>query len=169
MHACPPSPSLLDKAEIAELLPFSARWILVDRVAECSPPGFIVTHKRVEADDPFLAGFFRLGPIVLPGVLLIEFASQSACLLGALSEAACGRRPPRLLARCSAQFLSPAHAGDLLTAEIRLTDASDGGTLHEATVRCGERLVCRARLFAAPVSASAGAGAAPARPGARPA
>lgn len=142
-------PSLLDKDEIAHLLPFAPAWILVDQVAECSPPEFIRTHKLVTATDPSLAGRFSGDPLILPSVLLIEFVSQSACLLGALSEGSReGVRQPHVLARCSSQFLSPAYAGDLLTAEVKLDDASNGVTLHEATVRCGERMVCRARIFA---------------------
>lgn len=56
-------------------------------------------------------------------------------------------RPPRPQARCSAQFLAPAHVGELLVAEVMLDDSAEGVMLHEATLSCGEQIVGRSECL----------------------
>lgn len=147
------APSLppLRQAEIERLLPIAPEWILVERVVECRPPDYIRTCRRIEAGDAFVAAHVPGGAQSLRESLLIEFAQQSAYLLALLSRTeqddASQPRPPE---RCSAQFLAPACVGELLVAEVMLDDAADGVVLHDATLSCDERIVCRVRMFAAP-------------------
>ena len=147
------APSLppLRRAEIERLLPIAPGWILVERVVECRPPDYIRTCRRIEVGDAFMAAHVPGGAQSLRESLLIEFAHQSAYLLAMLSrttqDAASQPRPP---ARCSAQFLAPACVGEVLVAEVMLDDAAEGVMLHDATLSCGERIVCRVRMFAAP-------------------
>ncbi|WP_314439690.1 hypothetical protein [Massilia timonae] len=147
------APSLppLRRAEIERLLPIAPEWILVERVVECRPPDYIRTCRRIEAGDAFVAAHVPGGAQTLRESLLIEFAQQSAYLLALLSRTehddASQPRPP---ARCSAQFLAPACVGELLVAEVMLDDTADGVVLHDATLSCGEQIVCRVRMFAAP-------------------
>lgn len=141
----------LGRAEIERLLPIAPGWILVERVVECRPPSRIRTCRRIEAGDAFVAAHVPGGPKVLRESLLIEFAQQSAHLLTLLSVTGPGDiRQPRPPTRCSAQFLAPACVGELLVAEVMLDDSVDGVMLHDATLTCGELIVCRARMFAAP-------------------
>ena len=123
---------------------------MVDEVITLQPER-IQTRKILAHDDPFITGHFAEGPRILPGVLLIEFISQSAYLLGVLSgpDEVRGDARPRLLARCNASFISPAYAGDTLVAEVIQLDCINDVTLYEASVSCGDRLICRARVFGA--------------------
>ncbi len=134
---------------IAQLVPFGPAWLMVDEVSALMP-NRIQTRKLLAADDPYIAGHFAHGPKILPGVLLIEFISQSAYLHGVLSAPAPGAAEPRLLARCNASFVSPARAGETLTADVELLDCVNAVTMYEATVSCGSRVVCRAKVFGAP-------------------
>lgn len=147
----PESIAPLRRAEIERLLPMAPGWILVERVVECRPPDYIRTCRRIEAGDAFVAAHVPGGAQALRESLLIEFAQQSAHLLVLLSRTGPDDvwqpRPPT---RCSAQFLAPACVGELLVAEVMLDDTAEGVMLHEATLTCGERIVCRARMFAAP-------------------
>lgn len=141
----------LKRAEIERLLPLAPRWVLVERVVECRPPGYIRTCRRIEAGDAFVAAHVPGGAQVLRESLLIEFAQQSALLLALLSRTTQdGVSQPLLPTRCSAQFLAPACVGELLVAEVMLDDSVDGVMLHDAALTCGERVVCRARMFTAP-------------------
>jgi 3-hydroxymyristoyl/3-hydroxydecanoyl-(acyl carrier protein) dehydratase len=141
----------LDRTGVLGLMPHAPGWVFVDRVVECRPPGLIVTQKYVSEADPFVVGHYLGGPAIFPGVLLVEYVSQSAYLLGRLTEPEPGPAPPvRLLARCSASFLSAAYAGDLLTAEVTLEDCVRDVAIYEGVVRCGPRLVCRVKVYGAP-------------------
>lgn len=140
----------IEREDVLGLMPHAPGWVLVDRVVECRAPDFIVTHRYVSETDPFVAGHFRGGPAVLPGVLLVEYVGQSAYLLGRLAAADLEGPPPvRLLARCSASFLSAVSAGDLLTAEVSLEDRVRDVAVYDGVVRCGSRLVCRAKVYGA--------------------
>jgi 3-hydroxymyristoyl/3-hydroxydecanoyl-(acyl carrier protein) dehydratase len=143
----------LDRLKIQALVPFSPEWLLVDRVVECTPPAYIKTEKQIAELDPIVVGHFKDGPAIFPGVLLVEYVSQSAYLLGRLSDSTLTSvASPQLLARCSASFLSPARANDLLTAEVRLADSCGKVVVYEGVVSCGKRLICRASVFASPLS-----------------
>lgn len=147
----------LDRKTIERLMPHAPGWVMVDQVVEADPPRSIRTQKYVDPLDPLIEAHFRDGPALLPGVLLIEFVSQSAYLIGCLTGAAAadpaaaatGDGSVRVLARCSARFVSPARAGDLLTADVRLVDVLGQVSLYEGVVASGEREVCRATVYAA--------------------
>ena len=146
----PESIAPLRRVEIERLMPIAPGWILVERVVECRPPDYIRTCRRIEAGDAFVAPHVPGGAQVLRESLLIEFAQQSAYLLAIMSRTAQdGAAQPRPPTRCSAQFLAPACVGELLVAEVMLDDSVDGVMLHDATLTCGERIVCRTRMFAA--------------------
>jgi len=151
------SPAILPvtRDAIARIVPFGPAWLMVDEVTALAPDR-IQTRKTLAEDDPYIAAHFARGPAILPGVLLIEFVSQSAYLLGVLSSPSAGDAPPRLLARCSASFLAPARAGDTLVADLVLVECINGVAMHEALVSCGERTICRARVFGAPHASGEG-------------
>ena len=140
----------VEREHVETLMPHAPNWILVDRILECRPPSYIVTQKLVSEDDPFVVGHYRGGPAIFPGVLLVEYVSQSAYLLGRLAESDLGRAAPvRVLARCSASFLSAAFANELLTAEVLLEDRVRDVAIFDGVVRCGSRVVCRVKVFGA--------------------
>jgi 3-hydroxyacyl-[acyl-carrier-protein] dehydratase len=141
----------LGRREIEQIVPYSADWLLVDRVLSCEPNLGIRVEKTISVFDPYVTGHFRNGPAIFPGVLLVEFVSQAAYLLGRISarESPSSSRP-KLLAKCSATFLSPARGGDILVAEIRLADTVKDFSVYEAEVSSSSAVVCRVSIFACP-------------------
>jgi 3-hydroxyacyl-[acyl-carrier-protein] dehydratase len=145
------SPLTLERAEVERLMPHAPVWVMVDRVLDCRPPGFIRTEKVIQPDDPFIQAHFCEICSIYPGALLIEYASQSAYLLTRLSEEPLHKTASvMVLARCNASFISPARAGDTLTADVTQVGCLRGVIVCEAVVSCGERVVCRVKIFASP-------------------
>lgn len=141
----------LERGSILKLMPNSPNWVLIDRVLEYRPSTYIRTQKCINDSDPFVKDHFLNGPSILPGVLLIEYVSQSAYLLDRLASSSSNELTPvHLLARCSASFLSPAQGGDILIAEVNLIDRVRDVGVFEGIVSCGDRLVCRVNVFGAP-------------------
>lgn len=64
---------------IMKLLPHGYPFLLVDKVISYNP-GFIECRKNITINEPYFQGHFPKKPVV-PGVLMIEMAAQSAGLL----------------------------------------------------------------------------------------
>ena len=64
---------------IMKLLPHGYPFLLVDKVISYNP-GSIECRKNITINEPYFQGHFPKKPIV-PGVLMIEMAAQSAGLL----------------------------------------------------------------------------------------
>ena len=64
---------------IMKLLPHSYPFLLVDKVISYKP-GSIECRKNITINEPYFQGHFPKKPVV-PGVLMIEMAAQSAGLL----------------------------------------------------------------------------------------
>jgi 3-hydroxyacyl-[acyl-carrier-protein] dehydratase len=140
---------VIEHHELAPLLPFRAPWLLIDRVLQWETGKLIVTQKCLTASDPLVAAHLGDGPRIIPGVLLIELVGQSAYLLARLSD---DITEMHLLARCRAQFLAPAMAGDILTARVNYQDTVQGIAVYEGVVSVGDRDVCRAQSMGVPIS-----------------
>ena len=64
---------------ISKLLPHAYPMLLVDRIINYAP-GKITVKKNLTFNEPFFQGHFPTEPIV-PGVLMVEMAAQSAALM----------------------------------------------------------------------------------------
>jgi 3-hydroxyacyl-[acyl-carrier-protein] dehydratase len=149
----------LERADVERLLPHAPMWVMVDRVLKFRPSEFIRTERLIQLDDPFVAAHFSGLYAVYPGALLLEYASQSAYLLMRLSKGLSDTLVPvMVLARCNIHFISPARAGDTLTADVTQVDCVRGVIVCEAVVNCGQRIVCRTRIFAAPPASTENVG-----------
>ncbi|MBI3950099.1 MAG: 3-hydroxyacyl-ACP dehydratase FabZ [Acidobacteria bacterium] len=72
--------TLIDIAEIMEILPHRYPFLLIDRVIEFQPRQRIVAIKNVTINEPFFQGHFPDAP-VMPGVLILEAMAQTAGVL----------------------------------------------------------------------------------------
>lgn len=72
--------TLLDIAEIMQILPHRYPFLLVDRIIEFEPRQRIVGIKNVTINEPFFQGHFPETP-VMPGVLILEAMAQTAGVL----------------------------------------------------------------------------------------
>lgn len=70
--------------QIQQMLPHRYPFLLVDKVIDYSV-GKIVTMKNLTVNEPFFQGHFPSEPI-LPGVLIVEIAAQSAALMYIMDE-----------------------------------------------------------------------------------
>lgn len=69
----------ISSEEIIKMLPHRYPFLLVDRVQKFKT-GLIECRKNITINEPYFQGHFPGRPIV-PGVLMIEMAAQSAALL----------------------------------------------------------------------------------------
>lgn len=69
---------------ILKLLPHSFPFLLVDKVKKYKT-GSITTLKNISYSEPYFQGHFPDNPVV-PGVMLVECAAQSAAIMYILDE-----------------------------------------------------------------------------------
>lgn len=146
-----PAPELLTRPQVEELMPQHPNFVFVDSVIEIVARKSIRTSFYVDPDSLFIQWHFPEGPSLLPGVILIEFASQSAYLFGRLTRDGPADGETHVLAKCSATFKSPATPGDTLIADVAFTDEVGDVSVYDATIHTGEREVARVRLYGAKV------------------
>jgi 3-hydroxyacyl-[acyl-carrier-protein] dehydratase len=145
-------PQALDYHQIVRLVPYRSPWLLLDRVLRWDRKT-IVVQKAISGADPMMAAHLSEGPSIMPGVLYIEMVGQAAMLLGVLtSSAEMGEDMAAVLARCKAEFISPGYIGEVITAEVTLSDTIAGKTLYDGVVKAGERLVCKVSAIGAAVN-----------------
>lgn len=70
---------MINVETIMKLLPHGYPFLLVDKVISYKP-GSIECRKNITINEPYFQGHFPKKPVV-PGVLMIEMAAQSAGLL----------------------------------------------------------------------------------------
>jgi 3-hydroxyacyl-[acyl-carrier-protein] dehydratase len=99
------------------------RFLLVDEIVELVPGKSIVTRKRIEPDEDYLADHFPGYPIV-PGVLQIEMIAQSAgkCLMSGIDRS----RWPVLIQVRQANFRKRVLPGAELRIEATIVSATGG-------------------------------------------
>ncbi|MBA5606564.1 hypothetical protein H3H36_14500 [Duganella sp. FT3S] len=153
-------PQTLDYHQIVRLVPYRSPWLLLDRVLRWDDK-HIVVQKAISGADPMMAAHLSDGPSIMPGVLYIELVGQAAMLLGVLTGArqdAPGAAPAEhatdVLARCKGEFISPAYIGEVITAEVTISDKIAGKTIYDGIVKAGERLVCKVSGIGATLSPS---------------
>lgn len=146
--------------EIRKLLPYTPPFLFVDKILDWSINEWIEVEKVISGSDPIVYSHLINGPPVIPGVILIEFVGQASLLLDILSGN--NNYKERLipgeinvLARCKADFFSPAFVGDVIKGKIRRE-----ATVKNKTVIAGEIegkngvKICKVELYTATVTSN---------------
>jgi 3-hydroxyacyl-[acyl-carrier-protein] dehydratase len=136
----------LDGAAIREVVPHRPPFLFLDRILTCVPGQFARSTWRIPEDAFFVAGHFPGRPIV-PGVLLLEMAAQTACFAMASREMAEGIY---LLVRVSeATFSRQVRPGEDVTTEAKLARQVEQFSIFSCESRSGEQRVAKAELLVA--------------------
>lgn len=131
----------MNQPEIRSRLPYGSEFLFIDRVICHFPHGEIVTEKTFHATDPILRAHFVGGPTIVPGVLLVEMASQSALLSALLAgKLAAGSR--LVIGSIKATFHHPASGGRVVTARVNV-DNPAGGFAFKAELSCEGTVLAR--------------------------
>lgn len=140
--------SVMEIAEIKELLPHRYPFLLVDRVLVLEPNVRIVALKNVTINEPFFEGHFPHYP-VMPGVLIVEAMAQAAALLSFKSMGV--KRDDNtvvyLVGVDGARFKRPVVPGDTLILEAEKLLEKRGLIKYAVRTKVGDQLVCEAELL----------------------
>jgi 3-hydroxymyristoyl/3-hydroxydecanoyl-(acyl carrier protein) dehydratase len=129
-----------------DILPHRPPFLWLDRVVEVRT-GHCVAAKRLDPADPVFAGHFPGNP-VMPGVLLIEAAAQTAgVMLGA------GLAEPPAVALLAAvnhfKFVERVKPGDTIEVETTLKLEALGMAVVAATIRVDGQVVASGEISVA--------------------
>lgn len=129
---------------MTNLLKYGDEFRLVDETLEVDvDAGLITTSKVYRSDwDIVVAHTLATGPIV-PGVLLIEQAAQSALLLCRYREPDAIAMPR--LANVRATWNTPGMLDTPIHASVRVRDATSSTSSFEASIRCNGLEIARIR------------------------
>ena len=140
--------SVMEIAEIKELLPHRYPFLLVDRVLEFEADKRIVAIKNVTINEPFFQGHFPHYQ-VMPGVLIIEAMAQAAALLSFKSMGA--TRDENMVVYLAgidgARFKRPVVPGDTLILEAEKLIERRGLVKYAVRAKVVDQLACEAELL----------------------
>ena len=129
---------------VEALIPHRAPFVLVDEIQVIESGVRCSSSWRIRPEEPVLAGHFPGNPI-LPGVLLVEHAAQTACALVAAAGGADGRLP--VLAKIEeCRFHGAVRPGDVVRTEVAIERSLGNFTVFTAESRIGRRRVLHCRL-----------------------
>jgi 3-hydroxyacyl-[acyl-carrier-protein] dehydratase len=144
---------LLNREQILQRIPHRPPFLWIDSVLELEAGMRCVAAKFVNSEEPILAGHFP-GNAILPGVLIIEAAAQTAAvMLGAVQQADSVPSKeqqaaiPLLAAVNRFRFLHPVPPGSEM--RIEAIKEAEYGSLASVKIRVwvGEREVAGGSLF----------------------
>lgn len=144
---------MLNKQQILDLIPHRQPFLWIDSVAELDAGVRCVALKFVDRSESVFEGHFPGNPI-LPGVIIIEAAAQTAAvMLGSQMQAADaagneeGAGPSRLLGAVNRfKFLKPVKPGCELRIETRKVSEMGPMAYVDVTVQVGNEVIARGEL-----------------------
>lgn len=131
----------MNREEIEKILPHRDNMLLLDE-AEMKDEESIGRYK-VRGDEVFLQGHFPGNPIV-PGVILLEFLAQSACVL--MQDVLKPGDIPVYTGLNNVKFRSPVRPGDIITANCRITRVKHPFYFAQGKVTADGRLCASAEF-----------------------
>lgn len=130
---------MLNRTEIARLVPFQPPWLLLDSVDDWVCGEKIFLTKTFRVDDPLILSHLDVRGDIVPGVLLIELIGQAGYLLGRLSDPS---KPANALTRCKAHFFAPALSGQELKVEVSLVGSTGGASICRGAIHFERQKIC---------------------------
>ena len=112
---------IIGYAEIEQLIPHRAPFLLIDQLKDIELGVSITGIKAVSGNEPYFQGHFPGNP-VMPGVLIVEAMAQAASCLASLTFPE--RQKGMLVFLASVdktRFKSPVRPGHMLELKVRKT------------------------------------------------
>ena len=136
--------SVLNTAEIMEILPHRHPFLLIDTVEELESGVRAVAKKAVSFNEPYFAGHFPGNP-VMPGVLIIEALAQTGAV-AILSQPEWKGKTAYFAGINHAKFKQKVVPGDVLTLETEIIKVKGPIGIGKATAYVDGKIVCIAEL-----------------------
>ncbi len=136
--------SVLNTAEIMEILPHRHPFLLIDTVEELESGVRAVAKKAVSFNEPYFAGHFPGNP-VMPGVLIIEALAQTGAV-AILSQPEWKGKTAYFAGINHAKFKQKVVPGDVLTLETEIIKVKGPIGIGKATAYVDGKTVCIAEL-----------------------
>ena len=139
--------SVLNTAEIMEILPHRHPFLLIDTVEELESGVRAVAKKAVSFNEPYFAGHFPGNP-VMPGVLIIEALAQTGAV-AILSQPEWKGKTAYFAGINHAKFKQKVVPGDVLTLETEIIKVKGPIGIGKATAYVDGKTACIAELTVA--------------------
>lgn len=136
--------SVLNTAEIMEILPHRHPFLLIDTVEELESGVRAVAKKAVSFNEPYFTGHFPGNP-VMPGVLIIEALAQTGAV-AILSQPEWKGKTAYFAGINHAKFKQKVVPGDVLTLETEIIKVKGPIGIGKATAYVDGKTVCIAEL-----------------------
>ena len=136
--------SVLNTAEIMEILPHRHPFLLIDTVEELESGVRAVAKKAVSFNEPYFAGHFPGNP-VMPGVLIIEALAQTGAV-AILSHTEWKGKTAYFAGINHAKFKQKVVPGDVLTLETEIIKVKGPIGIGKATAYVDGKTACIAEL-----------------------
>ncbi|MDD6742742.1 MAG: 3-hydroxyacyl-ACP dehydratase FabZ [Roseburia porci] len=136
--------SVLNTAEIMEILPHRHPFLLIDTVEELESGVRAVAKKAVSFNEPYFAGHFPGNP-VMPGVLIIEALAQTGAV-AILSQPEWKGKTAYFAGINHAKFKQKVVPGDVLTLETEIIKVKGPIGIGKATAYVDGKIACIAEL-----------------------
>lgn len=136
--------SVLNTAEIMEILPHRHPFLLIDTVEELESGVRAVAKKAVSFNEPYFAGHFPGNP-VMPGVLIIEALAQTGAV-AILSQPEWKGKTAYFAGINYAKFKQKVVPGDVLTLETEIIKVKGPIGIGKATAYVDGKTACIAEL-----------------------
>lgn len=135
-------PAPIDAAELMRFLPHRPPFFFLKRLVEWTPGRRALSEVEFDGTEDFFRGHFPGRPIV-PGVILVEAAAQTAglALAESLADAPVNGRLPSLAKIRNLRFRLPAQPRELLRIEALVTTRFGADGIAEVRVRRGDQLL----------------------------
>ena len=137
--------SLLNAAQIMEIIPHRQPFLLLDTIEELEPGKHAKARKCVSYNEPYFAGHFPQEP-VMPGVLIVEAMAQAGAV-AMLSLPEMKGKTAYFAGIQSAKFKQKVIPGDVLELDVEIVKVKGPIGIGKGTATIAGKLAASAEIM----------------------